>query len=83
MLVTAVVVPAVVLIMLISLLCVAICVVHKFRRQEPTMYVTKSSVIFCNMCFTLFFNLNNKYDFTSVLLLQCLVQVCILVHCVI
>ena len=48
----AVVVPAAVLIMLIFLVCVAICVVHKFRRQEPTMYVTKSSVIFRSMCFT-------------------------------
>lgn len=51
-LVPAVAVPASVLIMLIILLCVAICVVHKFRRQEPTMYVTKSSMIFRNICFT-------------------------------
>ena len=55
----AVFVPAVVLIMLISLLCVAICVVCKIRRREPTMYVTTSSL----QRVLHIFNLNN-YGFT-------------------
>ena len=55
----AVFVPAVVLIMLISLLCVAICVVCKIRRREPTMYITTSSLIFLQHVLHIF-NLNNN-----------------------
>lgn len=41
----AVLAPTVVLITLTALLCVAICVVCKIRRQEPTMYVTACFMI--------------------------------------